>query len=627
MNRFHRSFGVCPFAVILCIAAAPALAVTYGRVALTGISTTGGPNLGAGVTFTWFHPGELFINNNGQVLFRGRLAGVGITSDVNDEGLWAGIPGSNLSSVVRIGSPADELSGSIIYNRIRSPLGLGKTNTPVGVFADVTGPGIDGGNDCGIWGGLLGNNLISFEEDLAPGLEPGVVFSAPPVNPQPTQAFHGPAMNENGQVTFFATLRGTNPSYPIDNSNMQSIWLGSPSSLAVAARAGMNAPGTGSPAARWSLLFDPLINNVGHVAFRGTLTGTGVTGINGRGIWRGPPGAMQLMAREGTQAPGLPAGVMIGFSSNDTGVGRIAVNDAGDVAFFSMLFGPGIDNSNSRSIWIASNGGLALVARQGDPAPETSGVFYGLNTPVINGQGKVAFQANLTAASLGIWTGTPGHLVCIAKDGDPAPGTAAGVSFYAPSTPSINALGQVAFPAGLNGAGVSESNNVGLWAGYPGNLNLIIREGQLFDVDPGPGMDYRLVQSIRTTAPSSGGQDGRPMQINNSGTVVFGLGFTDGSSGVFVATIPACPGSIAPDFNNDCHVDQMDLDKFKPCRTGPGVQYNLQALPSGCLFIPNGSGRIAPDFDNDGDVDHDDFGRIQRCMTGPTLPNDPACMN
>jgi len=117
------------------------------------------------------------------------------------------------------------------------------------------------------------------------------------------------------------------------------------------------------------------------------------------------------------------------------------------------------------------------------------------------------------------------------------------------------------------------------------------------------------------------------MQINNNGTIVFGLGFTDGSSGVFVATIPACPGSIAPDFNSDCHVDQMDLDKFKPCRTGPGVPYNLQALPSGCLFIPNGSGRIAPDFDNDGDVDHDDFGRIQRCMTGPTLPNDPACMN
>src|SRR6185436_2350679 len=99
MHRFYRSLGLCPFAAVLGLTFPPALAVTYSRVGLTGIGTTGGPNLGAGVTFTWFHPGELYVNNNGQVLFRGRLAGAGITSGVNDEGLWVGTANSNLSLV------------------------------------------------------------------------------------------------------------------------------------------------------------------------------------------------------------------------------------------------------------------------------------------------------------------------------------------------------------------------------------------------------------------------------------------------------------------------------------------------------------------------------------------------
>src|SRR4029079_7707703 len=126
------------------------------------------------------------------------------------------------------------------------------------------------------------------------------------------------------------------------------------------------------------------------------------------GIWRGLPGSMQLMMRRGMQAPGLPSCVKLGFGSSDTGVGKIGVNDAGDVVFYSVLYGNGV---NAPSIWVASNAGLALVAKQGDPAPGTGTVFQGFNDPVINGQGKVAFLGRLGPTTFGVFTGTPGHLV------------------------------------------------------------------------------------------------------------------------------------------------------------------------------------------------------------------------
>ena len=43
-------------------------------------------------------------------------------------------------------------------------------------------------------------------------------------------------------------------------------------------------------------------------AFVATLTGSGVTSNNGTSLWMHDAGGLTMIAREGDQAPGLPAG-------------------------------------------------------------------------------------------------------------------------------------------------------------------------------------------------------------------------------------------------------------------------------------------------------------------------------
>ena len=609
---------------ILAATAGAAPAATFNRVALTGITGAGGPNQGSGVTFSSLD--NPFINNNNQVVFRGTLTGTGVNSN-NNQGYWIGLAGGNLTLVTRMGNDAPGISGDAVISQIRHEIALGRQNSNFGYLGLLSGTGIDGSNDAVIFCGMLGNTPVARENTQAPSLPPGVVFSAPAYNPAPTEAFHPPRMNENGVFTFFATLRSTSPFFPIDNFNRDTIWYGYPAgTISLLARGGMPAPGTGTPAANFYFLEDPVINNTGLVAFRASLTGNGVTSDNSSAIFVGLPNALQMVVRRGTQAPFLPNGVKIRFGEG-TEPRKILFNDKGTVVFYAYLYGPGVDNTNSRALYMVRNGTLQMIARQGLPAPGTDGTWAGLNEPVLNGQDKVAFMANLTGNTNGIWVGDPMNLHCAARSGQQAPGLPAGVTYRWLGLPAINGLGQIAFTAELAGPGVTVDNNYALFAGYPGNLECVLRKGQYFDVNPTAVVDYRVISNIQISSPSSGEENGTPFQLNDNGVLAFRLRFTDNSYAVYTATIPTCSGTIAPDLNGDCHVDQADFEAFNACRTGPGVPYTVMALPAGCYFIPNANGRIQPDFDQDGDVDMDDFGKLQRCMTGPTYSVDPTCVN
>lgn len=78
------------------------------------------------------------------------------------------------------------------------------------------------------------------------------------------------------------------------------------------------------------------------------------------------------------------------------------------------------------------------------------------------------------------------------------------------------------------------------------------------------------------------------------------------------------------DFNEDGHVDTVDLETFTLCVTGPGVSY-VPNLPAECDLTPDGDSRIAADFDQDGDADQADFGSLQRCLSGSETPADTEC--
>lgn len=212
--------------------------------------------------------------------------------------------------------------------------------------------------------------------------------------------------------------------------------------------------------------------------------------------------------------PGLPAGITFGSA------GATGLNDNGQTVVSATLEGAGVVDANNQGIWSEGSGSLQLVAREGDSAPGTSaGVnFSKFRQAVINDAGKVAFQGELAGAGIvstnenGIWSDRSGALSLVVRGGMPAPGTDTGLDFFDFEPPVMNNTNQLAFRARLAGPGLDLANNDSLWLeDGSGGLNLLVREG-----DSVPGMAANFVFR-------------RPSQpvLNASGQVAFFAGTYD----------------------------------------------------------------------------------------------------
>jgi hypothetical protein len=100
----------------------------------------------------------------------------------------------------------------------------------------------------------------------------------------------------------------------------------------------------------------PVLNHVGQVAFFANLTGTGVTGSNNEGVWRGGPGSLSLVARRGDQAPGTATGVNFGSPSipvlNDAGqFRRPAVHEARDALDLAQVDSDDVVRAHAILLW------------------------------------------------------------------------------------------------------------------------------------------------------------------------------------------------------------------------------------------------------------------------------------
>src|SRR5690606_770886 len=106
----------------------------------------------------------------------------------------------------------------------------------------------------------------------------------------------------------------------------------------------------------------------------------------------------------------------------------------------------------------------------------------------------------------------------------------------------INDNGLVVFGARLSGDGIAAGAR-SLWmADASGELSLIVREGELFEVAPG---DERLIIDVMWFDGLGGIDSGEGSALNHHNELVLGLRFEDGTSGVFITTIPA-PGVVVP---------------------------------------------------------------------------------
>jgi hypothetical protein len=307
----------------------------------------------------------------------------------------------------------------------------------------------------------------------------------------PFQIVRGPVLNDAGRTAFRAHLTGTG----VDATNNQGIWSEGSGSLALVARTGSAAPGA-PDGVNFGVnpeleLFTPVLNSAGQTAFYGGLTDGSV------GIWSEGSGNLALVARDGIQAPGTPAGVDHSFAvvRDFLWADLPKLNNSGQTAFWANVTGNGVDNTNDWGVWSEGSGSLALVARSGSPAPGTpDGVNYDsfFYQTGFNDAGQTAFFAYLTGSGVdpsndqGIWSERTGSLALMARSGGPAPGTPSGVNFreFSPPVPTvgINNAGQIAFKAFLTGDGVDETNDEGLWSEGSGSLTMIARRGS-----PAPG--------------------------------------------------------------------------------------------------------------------------------------------
>ena len=110
------------------------------------------------------------------------------------------------------------------------------------------------------------------------------------------------------------------------------------------------------------------LNNHGQVSFLAFVEGPGITPNNDRGIWVGLPGALSLLAHEGSPLPAGGAGVI-----NPT---PPALNGANRIAFRATLAGDGITFANDDVI-IAANalGDLVIAAGEGQVVEIAPGEF------------------------------------------------------------------------------------------------------------------------------------------------------------------------------------------------------------------------------------------------------------
>lgn len=508
---------------------------TFRTVALTG-----DPAPGTSDDFVLvFDTDTATIDESGHVAFR---------DCCGSAGLWSEASGS-LQPVALVGerAPGVPTEAYFINGQFKEP----STNRfgKIAFDTGLTGPGVDESNDEGIWSNRSGSlQLVAQAGQLAPGTVGDVRFDV----------FGAPLISSSGQIIFFASVIGPG----VASNNDFGFWSDVNGELTLFARMGDQAPG--EPSGVFYTGFRTALANVAAhtVYYAGLSDGTS-------GIWSDRDGTPARLVKNGDPAPGTPAGTTF------RNFGNAAINTSDEIMFYADL--SPIDFGHDSGIWVYGEDSSRLVVRSGDTIPGMPGATIGSiptnsgRNQIINNVGQVAFRAIIfnSPNGSGIFLEDHGSLAIIAREGDPAPGTLPDVVFeelYA-SPLVLNDAAQIAFIARVEGPSVDDENNDGLWATGPdGVLRLVAREGDVFDVNDDPhieelhtiGSFFRAIEMLSTFGLE---HDGRPYVFNASGELVFGLGFTDDLYGIFVANtqVPTVTG----DYDDDGDVDSADYVVWK----------------------------------------------------------------
>jgi len=267
--------------------------------------------------------------------------------------------------------------------------------------------------------------------------------------------FGSAAVNDAGQVAFYAELRGTAGGSADDRG----VFRVDAGEVVTIIREGDAAPdGDGvfaSVPGYYAESRRAALNGAGQVAFRAELTGTHAGQYDDSGILLGDGHTLMQIAREGDVAPD-GNGHFVDLS------GEPAINDAGQVAFHAGLAGTVGGDNDSDGIFRGDGTTLVQILRAGRVCPDYNGTMAWFSNPAMTDQGTIACYAQLTGTLGGfsddqaVYLADAHQVVQVARtgdallgstvtdlevsNGDPTEGTAAN---------GLNDLGQVVYHAQL----------------------------------------------------------------------------------------------------------------------------------------------------------------------------------
>jgi len=414
---------------------------------LTPVAAATGPEFDAGDQRGRFW--NLALNDAGQHAFEANTSGgdTQYAGGVSAAAEGQVAPGGDGAKFAHLHKPALDGSGGLftLAHLTRQPID----------------PEVTRYNDTGLWGSRGG--LIAREGE-----------------PSPLENFHyghllSRVVASDGKIAFATNLSPAPAS---------AIFTGEPNSLEAVVKSGDPAPGTTST---FDDFHSESLNAAGDLVFRATLAiGGDINAANNSGLWMTRGGDLELVAREGVNAPCLPADSPAMFDRiADTSIGA-----DGTIFFHAFLAGDNVDSSNDGSLWRKSpDGELHLIAREGDITNNAAGVYRRISSFVSNDVGGIAFFAELvfrsdeadfvTRRATGVW---------LDRGDGPAP-------------------------------------------------QLMLRRGDQIEVEPG---EPQLITLLRLDAQNNayGGSGGYGRLLNDNGQLLVRLSLTDNLSGVFLAEAP-----------------------------------------------------------------------------------------
>jgi hypothetical protein len=208
-------------------------------------------------------------------------------------------------------------------------------------------------------------------------------------------------VNARGQVAFYATV--------LHGPAREGIFLAEAGRVTRVAAFGDAVPGGGS-LADFTANPLPALNAAGHVAFGAQIAGGRAT----EGVFLAGEDGLQVIALAGDDAPGIAAGVLVGFNAP-------ALNDNDELAFVATVR-RGRDLLDVLYFWNGRR--LQRLVAEGELLLRIGGTMDKVGEPALNNSGVVAFPAAILKGPVlgGIFVAGARELRLLIGAGDPAPG-------------------------------------------------------------------------------------------------------------------------------------------------------------------------------------------------------------